>query len=195
MPTRTAAILIFAITTLLFASCRSYHVSLTYTPPAPGSRLQQGTPQIRVGQINDARDIRGTEIGAIRNEFGIPIKILHARRPIAQIVHNAFTYALRIRNLSTNDDPEYTLSADVLELWCHQYTKQGAGCRVRINIYNARNNRLLFSRTYAAEHAKQTLKVTYWSNVEEVAAVVSGALQRVVDSALDDPEFRQAISR
>lgn len=178
---------------LLFDSCRSYHVSLTYTPPGPSARLYPGRPELRVGRINDTRDIKGTEIGAIRNEFGIPIKILHAKRPVAQIMHNAFTYALKIRDMSTLQNPGYTLSADILELWCHQYTTQNAGCRVRVNIYSTRNKTIVFSKTYAAKHTQPTLKVSYWSNVEEVAAVVSKALQSVVDSALDDPEFRRAM--
>ncbi len=193
MRTRTLPILLNGIMILLCASCRSYHVSLTYAPPEPSAQIYRGNPELRVGRINDTRHIKGTEIGAIRNEFGIPIKILHGKRPMAQIVHSAFTYALNIRNMSTMDNPGYTLSADILELWCHQYTTQDAACRVQVNIYSTSDNRLVFSKRYAAKHTHPTLKVTYWSNVEEVADVVSRVLQSAVDSALDDPELRRAI--
>jgi hypothetical protein len=193
MRTRTTLILAHSITLLLFSSCQSYHVSLTYTPPPRGAHEKWDTPRLRVGRINDVRDIQGTEIGAIRNEFGIPIKTLHAKRPIAQIAHSAFVYALKLRNMSTAKAPKYTLSADIIELWCHQYTTQQAGCRVRINIYNTHSKNLIFSKEYAAKRTRQTLKVTYWSNVEELAAVVSEALQATVDGALGDPDFRRAV--
>ncbi|MCP4847532.1 MAG: hypothetical protein GY899_06255 [Verrucomicrobiaceae bacterium] len=193
MHTINKLITTIGITLLLFSSCRSYHVSLTYTPPERGIQGKSDTPKLRVGRINDARDIKGTEIGAIRNEFGVPIKTLHAKRPIAQIAHNAFAYALKARNMSTVKNPKYTLSADIIELWCHQYTTQDAGCRARINIYNTSTKNLIFSKEYSAKHSRQTLKITYWSSVEEVATVVSHTLQEIVDNALDDPDFRRAV--
>ena len=193
MLTRTNLLLAHGITLLLFSSCRSYHVSLTYTPQPQEVEDKSDAPSLRVGRINDVRDTKGTEIGTIRNEFGIPIITLHARRPIAQIAHNAFAYALKLRNMSTAKNPRYTLSADIIELWCHQYTTQDAGCRARIHIYNTNTRNLIFSKEYAAKRSRQTLKVTYWSNVEEVAAVVSDTLQEIVDHALDDPDFRRAL--
>lgn len=186
-------ILFHIIAALFFSSCRSYHVSLTYSPPI--QRVQQApeTTRLKVGRVNDIRDVQGTEIGTIRNEFGVPIKTLHAKRPVAQIAHNALIYALKLRSASTADHPNYVISADIIELWCHQYTTQEAGCRARIKLYNAETRTLRFSKEYAAKRTRQTLKVSYWSNVEELAAVVSEVLQAVVDDALDDPDFSRAI--
>ncbi len=184
-------ILIPGITVMLFTSCRSYHVSLTYTPPLHGAQVTTDTSLFRVGKVSDSRDIKGTDIGTVRNEFGIPIKTLHAKRPVAQIAHSAFTYALNLRNRSPDNIPKYTISVDILELWCNQYTAQDAGCRARVNVYETKTKKLVFTREYTAKRTRQTIKLTYWSNVEDLATVVSETLQAVVDSALDDPDFQQ----
>ena len=193
MRTSILVTLIHTVTILFFTSCRSYHVSLTYTPPLKGTPATSDSSLLRVGRVNDSREIQGTQIGTIRNEFGIPIKSLHAKRPVAQIAHNAFTYALKLRNRSPGNKPKYTISADILELWCHQYATLSADCRVRINAYQTKTKQLVFSREYQANRSDQTLKVTYWSNVEDLAAVMSETLQSVVDSALDDPDFQQIV--
>ena len=193
MRTSILITLIQIVTILLFTSCRSYHVSLTYTPPLTGKPAKPDSSLLRVGRINDSRKIQGTQIGTIRNEFGIPIKSLHAKRPVAQIAHNAFTYALKLRNRSPANKPKYSISADILELWCHQYATLSADCRVRINVYQTKTKQLVFSREYSANRTGQTLNVTYWSNVEDLAAVMSETLQTVVDNALGDPEFQRIV--
>lgn len=179
---------------LLMPSCKTYSVSLTYEPPAPGAPVSKGKPVVAVGKVNDARDVTGTEIGSIKNEVGLPIKTLHAKKPVAHITHNAFRYALKIRGMAApKGKAKYTLSADVLELWCHQYVTQDAGCRIRVRISPVGSTRVLFSKVYAAKRSRPSPNVTYWSNVSEVASITSAALQSVIDGALDDPELRRAL--
>lgn len=178
---------------LLFPSCTDYAVSLTYRPPAEGARIARGPSVIDMGRVNDLRDVRGTEIGAIRNEVGIPIKVLHAKKPVAEITHNAFAYAFEIRGMLARRKASYLVSADVLELWCHQFTTLDAGCRIRVKVSRPGSPRPVFAKVYAAKRSRQTPNVTYWSKVDELAAVTSEALQAVVDSAVDDPELRRAL--
>ncbi len=179
---------------LLCPSCKSYDVSLTYAPPAAGERVARGKPVVAMGRVNDSRDVTGTEIGAIRNEVGIPIKTLHAKRPVAQITHNAFSYALKTRGMvASRGKARYTLSADVLELWCHQFATQDAGCRIRVTLRPVGSTRVKFSKVYEAKRSRPSPNVTYWSKVDELATVTSEALQSVVDGAVDDPDFRRAL--
>jgi len=188
--------LLFAtgIVLLLSPSCKTYKVSLTYEPPAPGATIKRGPATLTVGKVNDIRDVTGTEIGAIRNEVGIPIKVLHAKKPVANIVHNAFRYALKTRAMiAPRNKARYTLSADVIELWCHQFASQDAGCRIRIKVTPVGGGRVKFSKVYAAKRSRPSISVTYWSRVDEVARVTSEALQAVIDSAIDDPALRRAI--
>jgi hypothetical protein len=182
-----------ATSMLLFPSCTDYNVSLTYKPPVEGARINRGSPAIEMGRISDTRDVRGTELGAVRNEIGIPIKVIHAKKPVAEITHNAFAYALEIRGMLAKRNPRYIVSAEVLELWCHQFTTQDAGCRIRVNITRRGENRPRFSKVYAAKRSRPTPNVSYWSRVEEMATVTSEALQAVVDGAIDDPALRRAL--
>ena len=178
---------------LLFPSCTDYPVSLTYRPPAEGARIARGPAVVDMGRVNDMRDVRGTEIGAIRNEVGIPIKVLHAKKPIAQITHNAFAYAFEIRGMLAKRNARYTVSADILEFWCHQLTTLDAGCRVRVRVTRPGSSSPVFTKIYASKRSRPTPNVTYWSKVDELAAVASEALQAVVDTAVDDPDLRRAL--
>ena len=58
----------------LLSSCQTYKVSLTYDPPSFNQRVVKGEPSIKIDKINDVRNLRGSELGAIKNEFGISIK-------------------------------------------------------------------------------------------------------------------------
>ena len=178
---------------LLFPSCSDYRVSLTYQPPGPNQRVLRGAPVVDMGRVNDVRDVRGTEIGAVRNEVGIPIKVLHAKKPIAEITHNAFAYALEVRGMLAKRSSRYLISTEILELWCHQYASLDAGCRIRVNVMRRGSSRPVFSKIYAAKRTRPTPNVTYWSKVDELAAVTSEALQAVVDGAIDDPALRRAL--
>lgn len=193
MTSSTSLFCVAACALLLFPSCSDYRVALTYQPPAPGQPVLRGAPVVDMGRVGDVRDIRGTEIGAVRNEVGIPIKVLHAGKPIAEITHNAFAHALEVRGMLTKRSARYLVSADIIELWCHQYTSLDAGCRIRVNVTRRGSNRVLFSKIYAAKRTRPTPNVTYWSNVNELASVTSAALQAVVDGALDDPALRRAL--
>jgi len=193
MKTPIAISAIAGAVALFLGGCKSYDVSLTYSPPPAGKAVKRGPKLVEVGRVSDLRDVRGREIGAIRNEVGIPIKRLYAKRPIAQITHNAFGYALDIRGMLAKKSAKYVLSADILELWCHQYATQDAGCRMRVTVTRKSDNRPVFTREYQAKRSYPTASVTYWSRVEEVAAVTSEALQAVVDTVIDDPQYRRAL--
>ena len=69
-----ARLLMIAGALILLSSCQTYKVSLTYNPPSFNDRVLKGEPTIKIDKINDVRKLRGAELGAIKNEFGISIK-------------------------------------------------------------------------------------------------------------------------
>ena len=85
-------IIIGAIT--LLSSCQTYKVSLTYNPPSISQRIIKGEPLIKLDKINDVRNLKGAEIGSIKNEFGIPIKSIYAKQPVSEITKTAFSHAM-----------------------------------------------------------------------------------------------------
>ena len=178
---------------ILFTSCQTYNVSLTYSPASIGQRIQKGSPVIKIGSINDVRKLRGAEIGKIRNEFGLAIKSISAKRPIAEITKTAFAHALQSRDMLNEDSAKYVLNADILEFQCNQYSTQNAECRIRVHVYNIKSGRLVFSQYFYATRTKVSPNVTYWSKVDEIAAVASEALQETIDRAVDDPSLRKVL--
>ena len=184
-------IIIGAIT--LLSSCQTYKVSLTYNPPSLGQRIIKGEPLIKLDKINDVRNLKGAEIGSIKNEFGIPIKSIYAKQPVSEITKTAFSHALKSRNLLNKEDAKYLLQADILQFECTQFSTQNAECRIRVHLYQAKTGRLIFSQYYYSTKSKVSPNVSYWSKVDEIASVASEALQDVVDRAVDDNRLRQII--
>ena len=81
----------------------------------------------------------------------------------------------------------------ILEFWCHQLTTLDAGCRVRVRVTRPGSSTPVFTKIYASKRSRPTPNVTYWSKVDELAAVASEVLQAVVDSAVDDTDLRRAL--
>ena len=175
------------------SSCQTYKVSLTYNPPSFNQRVIKGEPSIKIDKINDVRNLRGSELGAIKNEFGIAIKAIQAKQPISEITRTAFSHALKSRNLLAEKDAKYILHADVLQFECSQYSTQNAECRIRVHLYQAKTGRLIYSQYYYSTKTKVSPNVSYWSNVDEIAVVASDALQDVVDRAVDDQKLRRML--
>ena len=178
---------------ILLSSCQTYKVSLTYNPPSFNDRVLKGEPTIKIDKINDVRKLRGAELGAIKNEFGISIKSISAKQPISEITRTAFSHALKSRNLLAEKDAKYVLQADVLQFECSQYSTQNAECRIRVHLYQAKTGRLIYSQYYYSTKTKVSANVSYWSNVDEIAQVASEALQDVVDRAVDDQRLRRML--
>ena len=152
---KSKARLLMTIGALSFlSSCQTHKVSLTYNPPSFNQRVIKGEPSIKIDKINDVRNLRGSELGAIKNEFGIAIKAIQAKQPISEITRTAFSHALKSRNLLAEKDAKYILQADILQFECSQYSTQNAECRIRVHLYQAKTGRLIYSQYYYSTKTK-----------------------------------------
>ena len=183
--------LVMAGLAAVLSSCETYQVPITYADPAS---VQPGPRWVDLGRFVDARDERGTALGSIKNEVGIPIKELTTRKPVAELVHNAVGYGLKARGMLVGPGRgRYVVGGTVLELYAHQFASQEAGCRIRFEVFRKGNPQVIFSKTYHSQRNRRTPKVSYFGDVDEVADVTSAALQDVIDQMLDDPEFRRLL--
>ena len=113
---------------------------------------------------------------------------------IAELVHNAVGYGLRVRGmLVAEGGGEYVLGGRITEFYAHQLASQEGGCTITFELTLKGNPRPIFTKTYTAQRNRRTPKVSYWSSVDELADVTSAALQDVIDQMLDDPQFRRVI--
>jgi hypothetical protein len=176
---------------VILNSCQTYQVPITYADPAtviPGPR------RVDLGRFVDARDGRGTTLGSIKNEVGIPIKTLTTRKPVAELVHNAVGYGLKARGMLVDKGRgRYIISGKIIEFYAHQLVSQEAGCAIRFEMYRKGTTKPVFAKTYKAQRNRHTPKVSYFGNVDELADVSSAALQDVIDQALDDPALRRTL--
>ena len=186
---------IFAITAsavaLFLSSCQSYQVPITYAEPAT---VKPGPHTVDLGRFIDERDDKGTKLGSIKNEVGIPIKELTTRKPVAQLVHNAVGYGLKARGMLVDKGRgRYVLGGRVKEFYVHQLASQEAGCVIQFELFRRGSSRPALVKTYRSQRNRRTPKVSYFGDVDEVANVASAALQDVIDQLLEDPAFRSKL--
>ena len=176
---------------LLLNACETYQVPITYADPAT---IQPGPRTVDLGRFIDARDEKGTALGSIKNEVGIPIKTLSTRKPVPELVHNAVGYGLRARGMLVDKGKgRYVIGARIKEYYVHQLASQEAGCVIQFEYFRRGNSSPLLVKTYRSQRNRRTPKVSYFGDVDEVADVASAALNDVIDQALDDPEFRRLL--
>ena len=145
-----------------------------------------------LGKFTDVRDGTGITLGSIKNEVGVPIKTLTTRKPVAELVHNAVGYGLKVRGMLVDKGKgRYVIGGTISEFYAHQFASQESGCTIHFEVYRRGEKKPLFSKTYRSQRNRRTPKVSYFGNVDEVADVSSAALQDVIDQALDDPAFRR----
>ena len=182
---------LIGILVAVLSSCSTYQVPITYAAP---SSVIPGPRQVDLGRFVDARDGTGVVLGSIKNELGVPIKKLTTRKPVAELVHNSVGYGLKVRGMLVDKGKgRYLIGGTITEFYAHQLASQESGCTINFQVFRRGEKKPLFAKTYRAQRNRRTPKVTYWSNVDELADVSSAALQDVIDQALDDPALRRVL--
>ena len=176
---------------LLLNACETYQVPITYADPVT---IQPGPRTVDLGRFIDERDQKGTALGSIRNEVGIPIKTLTTRKPVPELVHNAVGYGLKARGMLVDKGKGgYVIGGRIKEYYVHQLASQEARCVIQFEFFRRGNARPILVKTYRSQRNVRTPKVSYFGDVDEVADVASAALNDVIDQALDDPAFRRLL--
>jgi hypothetical protein len=180
--------------TSLTLGCSTTIVDLRYeresgfaAAPSPGSG-------VTVGEFTDSRGTEPTHLGSIRSGIGNPMKRLVLEKPAGEIVARAFADGLRERGwLAESTSGSRTLVGRIEKLDCNQYSNREAHVTVRIRVVDPRSGREVF-----ADLVESTLEQGGglggpFGSVEGLRALAERALQEVVDAALDDPRFRDAL--
>ena len=176
---------------VLLNACETYQVPITYADPAT---IQPGPRTVDLGRFIDDRDEKGTALGSIKNEVGIPVKTLTTRKPIPELVHNAVGYGLKARGMLVDKgEGRIVIGARVKEYYVHQLASQEAGCKIQFEYFRRGDPRPIMVKTYRSQRNHRTPKVSYFGDVDEVADLASAALNDVIDQALDDPDFRRLL--
>jgi hypothetical protein len=185
-----------ALMALLFASgCGSSQVSLDYQP-RPGQMIR-GNPEFGVGQFVNMRREGPFFLGTVRMQIGVPLENVETRRPVDEIVANAYGHALEARGMlhPSNTRPKYIISGEILELYCKQIVYPYGFARLRVNVRRSDNGQVIFSKVYTGERQSTAYRPGSGSPVPLLRDLVSRALQDAVDASLDDREMRSRVGQ
>jgi hypothetical protein len=150
-----------------------------------------------VGTFVDERGEPANWLGAIRGGFGNPLKVLETPEPVARMVQSSFEEAVRARSRGTKGAQAYELRGTVKRLDCSQYVRREAHGVVEIVVVDSGTKKEKFRQTYTAdvvEGSLLNLQTGVFASVDELKSVAQKALHELIDKALDDAAFRDAIA-
>ena len=187
------------LATVLLVGCalQTHTVSLQDTSTAPPASVTTGSPLVAIGQFTDTRGEPTYWIGAVRSPLGNPIHTLEGTAPVGQMVADAFEDGLRARGLFA--DPSggaYVLSGTIKDLRGNRLVRSEARVEIQVVLTERQTLRQLFAKTYRAVDEKPgavTPGTDSAAGVEELRGMIVRTLRQVVDQALDDPTFRDAL--
>lgn len=183
-----------ALSSLLLASCTTTsQISLDYASST--GHIMPGAPEFVTQAFTDRRDVGEHDLGTVRTQIGTPVEHVQSRVPVAEMVTNAFGYALQGRGmLSQRSGARYIVTGEILDLRCQLLVHPYGYARLRVSILDAATGRVLHRETYTGERQSSAYIPGSGSPVPLLGDLASGALQDAVDRALDDQDMRSRIS-
>jgi hypothetical protein len=180
-----------ALAALLAASGCASSVDLAYGPPP--AALQGGQPvPVALGSFADARQNPPRRLGVVRGGYGNVLKRVNTKRPVAELVREAFGAGLRARGMLGGKDAFLTLEGRIEKLDCNLYFSREAHALIEVRLVDARG-RERFRKSYANDREEGAGAVGAFGSTEALRRVAAEVLTATIDQALDDPEFRSAL--
>jgi uncharacterized lipoprotein YajG len=180
----------------LAAGCVTDTVSLGYKSAAQITAANSGTA-VSVGSFVDQRGETPTWIGAVRGGYGNPLKTLQTDKPVSALVQTAFTDGLRARGLLATSAGAYQVAGVIKKLDCSQYVRREAHAIIDVSVFDP-SGKQIFTQTYTADELEgslMALNVGVFGSVDSLRLLAEKTLNEVVDKALDDTAFRNAMHR
>lgn len=182
-----------SLASLLLAGCTTTsQISLDYASTT--GHVQPGAPDFITQAFTDRRDIGAYNLGTVRTQIGTPVEHVQTRVPVADLVTNAFGYALQVRGMySRQSGARYIVTGEVLDLHCKLLVHPYGYARLRVSVLDAATGRVLHKAVYEGERQSTAYIPGSGSPVPLLGSLTSGALQDAVDKALDDPSMRNRL--
>jgi len=180
---------------VLLSACGTTQVGLSYQAARAGPAIEGAAP-VAVGTFKDQRGEPEHWIGAIRGGFGNPLKTIETSQPVSQLVQTAMAEGLKSRGAAVSPAGPRQVSGTVTKLFCNQLAVREATVEIVLNVTDSPGGRALFSRSFSATNTKNAgLSSGVFASPEDLRALTERTLRQVIDSALDDAEFRAALRR
>jgi hypothetical protein len=137
-------------------------------------------------------------LGAIRGGFGNPLKVIETDEPVAVVVQTAFTEGVRARGAAGSAAAKrFEIRGTIKKLDCSQYVRREAHGIIEVAIIDTATGRERFRRSYSADQVDGSLialDTGIFASTQDLKRVLEQVLNEIVDKALDDPQFRAALT-
>ncbi|MBV6498122.1 MAG: hypothetical protein CJBNEKGG_00336 [Prosthecobacter sp.] len=191
-PTFQRLVILIGCAVVLASCTTTSQISLDYAS-APG-HIKPGAPEFATQSFIDRRDVGTHDLGTVRTQVGTPVEFIQTRIPVADVVTNAFGYALQARGMLTpRSGARFIITGEVLDLHCKLLVHPYGYARIRLSVLEAATGRVLHTAVYEGERQSRAYVPGTGSPVPLLGDLASGALQDAVDRALDDPAMRGRI--
>jgi uncharacterized lipoprotein YajG len=184
---------------LILSGCWTTHLTLTYQAPPTVTAAAVGTPTLMVGTFLDVRGYKRNWIGRIRGTFGNSLEKLVVDESVATLVQTQFRDGLLARQFPVVDaDGVFEISGVIRKLSSIQYVHVETDVEIEVQLRRLSTRNAVFTHTYSA-HALQASRAYTVQAVESarpvdaIRTLTQKTLREVVNQALDDPAFREAL--
>lgn len=190
------AVLVAAMT---LSGCWTTHLTLKYQAPPNVTAAPAGTPTLMVGTFVDLRGYKPNWIGRIRGTFGNSLEKLVVDESVATLVQTQFRDGLLARQFPVVDaDAVFEISGVVRKLSSIQYVHVETDVEIEVQLRRLSTREAIFTHTYSAQAVQASRAYTVQAvesarPVDAIRALTQKTLRDVVNQALDDPAFREAL--
>jgi uncharacterized lipoprotein YajG len=187
------------VAAVILSGCWTTHLALKYQAPPNVTPAPAGAPALMVGTFMDMRGYKPNWIGRIRGTFGNSLERLVVDESVATLVQTQFRDGLLARQFPVVDgDAVCEISGVIRKLSSIQYVHVETDVEIEVQLRRLSTREPIFTHTYSAEAVQASRAYTVQAvesarPVDEIRALTQKTLRDVVNQALDDPAFREAL--
>jgi uncharacterized lipoprotein YajG len=187
------------VAAVILSGCWTTHLVLKYQPPPNVTTARPGTPTVMVGAFLDMRGYKRNWIGRIRGTFGNSLEKLVVDESVATLVQTQFRDGLLARQFPVVDvDAVFEISGVIRKLSSIQYVHVETDVEIEVQVRRLSTRESIFTHTYSAQAVQASRAYTVQAvesarPVDAIRTLTQKTLRDVVNQALDDPAFREAL--
>jgi hypothetical protein len=183
----------------ILSGCWTTHFALKYQASPKVTPAAAGTPSIMVGTFADVRGYKPNWIGRIRGTFGNSLEKLVVDESVATLVQTQFRDGLLARQFAVvKADAVLEISGVIRKLSSIQYVHLETDVEIEVQLRRLPTGDQVFTHTYSVKAVEASRAYTVQAvesarPVDAIRALTEKTLRDVVNQALDDPAFREAL--
>ncbi len=179
----------------LLAGCTVTEVNPAYKPTVKAGDIEPNYAKLTIGNFSDSRGAAPEWLGEFRARWTYPRSTLRSTYPVTKVVRDMIVRGAEDRLMLAGNGTNarvYQLYGQVnkLEAWARVPVEARARAHLTTRLIRVANNEELYSGTHQVDLSNLDID----GDPEMLGRFVEEALNKAVQDALDDPEFRAALT-